>query len=883
MNFANLAGTILDNKYRLDKLIGKGGMSAVYLAYQLSSNREVAIKVISPELAQNPHFVERFRRETHIAADLQHPNITQVYDFGHNYVVMQVLRGGTLADRLNQPIKLEEVVNLLLPLAAALDYAHIKGVIHRDIKPENIMFDQNGAVKLVDFGIAHLQNATSALTHAGMRIGTHHYMPPEQWRGNDITSATDQYAVGVMVYRLVTGHFPFDAQEMHELMYKHLEEEPRLAHEVNKSLTPAMSDIIGRALNKDPKQRYPNVMAFAQAFTWSALGVHASAVLNSNPYARTPAFTVLPTVEHKQVKPDRTSWWMGGAAVGVILVMAILMMIVFSGGGNDDALAAELTEEVAIAEVTEEITEEPTPTELPSATPTETSVPTETSPPTVTPTAVPTSRPFAVNDDAVGFHFAASGEQLSEVLEGDALAPDVASFLTIDGGDAIAEPAYLFIQPGTEIMLDSVSNARATIRMMLYPGGDILVNVGQYTAGGVEIQLMEDLNIRILSQSACVSAEYVSETEVQFACYADSSCTLALDLDTTFDLPESSSVLVDVPNRELISEFMPITPELAAHYADLVPQFMGNLACLLPYIGVEEPTATPQPTQPTTNPATDNSGNNTNNNHSTDNDQDGILNDSDSCPNQGDEGYGLQSNGCPVPAPAQPSATSIPDSDGDGVLDPSDACPNQGNQGYGLQANGCPVPPPPPTATPIPDNDGDGVSNSADACPNQGSIGWGIQPNGCPIQPTATPVPDNDGDGVSNSADACPNQGSIGWGIQPNGCPIQPTATPIPDNDGDGVPNSSDQCPSNAGPAPHGCPDNDGDGYHNGIDACPSQGDIGYGLQSNGCPVPAPLDSDGDGIPDDIDDCPFTPGPASRNGCPIKPVEDPPCDGCEIP
>ncbi len=176
-------------------------------------------------------------------------------------------------------------------------------------------------------------------------------------------------------------------------------------------------------------------------------------------------------------------------------------------------------------------------------------------------------------------------------------------------------------------------------------------------------------------------------------------------------------------------------------------------------------------------------------------DGDGVPDDADACPNQGDAGYGLDANGCPNPAP---------DADGDGVPDDADACPNQGDAGYGLAENGCPVP--------APDADGDGVPDDADECPNQGDAGYGLAENGCPNPaPTTTPTsaPDADGDGVPDDADACPNQGDAGYGLDANGCP-----NPAPDADGDGVPDDQD--------------------------ACPNEGDTGYGLDANGCPNPAP-------------------------------------------
>ena len=207
MSLDNLAGTTL-GQYQLRDLLGVGGMSAVYRAYQPSLKREVAVKVLAATLAQNTDYLERFNREAQTAASLQHPRIIHVYDYGTergvSYVAMQLLSGGTLQERLVERTRggqrfttLPEMADLLRQMASALDYAHSQGVVHRDIKPGNIMFDALGNAFLVDFGIARLLHAASSLTGTGAPIGTPAYMPPEQWRGQDIGPAPDQYRLAV--------------------------------------------------------------------------------------------------------------------------------------------------------------------------------------------------------------------------------------------------------------------------------------------------------------------------------------------------------------------------------------------------------------------------------------------------------------------------------------------------------------------------------------------------------------------------------------------------------------------------------------------------------------------------------------------------------------
>jgi len=192
---------------------------------------------------------------------------------------MRLLTGGTLAERVaqreaeNRPLpSLGEVSLLLSQLAGAFDYAHSRGVIHRDIKPSNIMFDNQGNAFLVDFGIAKLLSTTSALTGTGMMLGTPLYMAPEQWRAEPPTAATDQYALGVTIYQLLTGHVPFEAPTPFGLMHKHLNETPTPLHIVRSDLPEAVTITLQRALAKNPADRFPTVTAFAQSFEQSSSG-----------------------------------------------------------------------------------------------------------------------------------------------------------------------------------------------------------------------------------------------------------------------------------------------------------------------------------------------------------------------------------------------------------------------------------------------------------------------------------------------------------------------------------------------------------------------------------------------------------------------------------
>ncbi|HVO42277.1 MAG TPA: bifunctional serine/threonine-protein kinase/formylglycine-generating enzyme family protein [Aggregatilineales bacterium] len=282
MDLENLTGQQFGN-YLLQERLGAGGMATVYRGRQVNLRRDVAVKVLSRLLASDPGYVERFDREAHTAALLEHPHIVTVYDFGTageiSYVVMRLLSGGTLADRLSaraaspQPLpSLGEIAELLRQLGSALDYAHANGIIHRDMKPGNIMFDEQGQAYIVDFGIAKLLNDSAKLTKAGMAMGTPSYMSPEQCRGKPASPASDQYAVSVLVFLLVTGHLPFEGSSAISVMNRQISEPPPNPKNYNASLPDTLVRVLMQGLAKLPDQRFASVSAFADAFRTAVAG-----------------------------------------------------------------------------------------------------------------------------------------------------------------------------------------------------------------------------------------------------------------------------------------------------------------------------------------------------------------------------------------------------------------------------------------------------------------------------------------------------------------------------------------------------------------------------------------------------------------------------------
>jgi len=261
-------------KYRIIEHLGSGGMAEVYKAYHPGLDRYVAIKVLHSFLADEEDFLTRFRREARVVAMLRHPNIIQVYDFDFDaetnayYMVMEFIDGPTLKARLqemarqDQILPLEEAVHIVTAVAGALDYAHQRGMVHRDVKPANIMFTQDGQVILTDFGIAKMVN-TTALTASGAMVGTPAYMAPEQGMGQAGDERADIYSLGIILYQLVTGHLPFDADTPLGIILKHINDLLPPPTAFNPDLPPAIEAVIMRALAKSPDDRYQTAGEFA--------------------------------------------------------------------------------------------------------------------------------------------------------------------------------------------------------------------------------------------------------------------------------------------------------------------------------------------------------------------------------------------------------------------------------------------------------------------------------------------------------------------------------------------------------------------------------------------------------------------------------------------
>ncbi|MBN8721511.1 MAG: serine/threonine protein kinase [Acidobacteria bacterium] len=275
-------GQIIDNKYLIETEVGEGGTGTVYQARHVKLDMTCAIKILHNKFTDDPVAIERFRREAYASMQIRHPNAIAVMDFGTTpnnlvYVVMEYLVGITLRDRLEQkPIfTIQEANALMQPICEAVNVAHKVGIVHRDLKPENIFLDHSKGneevVKVLDFGIARMTSVTEdqqkramRLTQEGILIGTPHYMSPEQCYGRDVDARSDVYALGIMLYEMLTGQLPFDDRSLSIVAVKQAREKARPTYEINPNVPHIVNAVVMKAMEKKAENRPPSVMAFAQ-------------------------------------------------------------------------------------------------------------------------------------------------------------------------------------------------------------------------------------------------------------------------------------------------------------------------------------------------------------------------------------------------------------------------------------------------------------------------------------------------------------------------------------------------------------------------------------------------------------------------------------------
>jgi beta-lactam-binding protein with PASTA domain/predicted Ser/Thr protein kinase len=375
--------TVFNGRYELHRRLGKGGMAEVFLARDLQLDRPVAVKVLFPEYANDPNFVARFRREAQAAANLNHPNIVGVFDWGQEhgtyFIVMEYVEGRSLADliRTNGRVPATTAVDVATDIAAALGAAHRAGVLHRDIKPGNIMVTPAGMVKVADWGIGRALDASveDNLTQTGAVMGTATYFSPEQAQGLPLDQGSDLYALGVVLYEMLTGRTPFTGDSPVSIAYKHVQEPPRPPRSINLDIPVELEAITMQLLEKKPADRYASaddlradLRRYREGFRVHAMQRETGAAAVAGTAVATTASTagtqVVPqvgaTVSQHRVEepggpayvappPERSGGWVFVVAlVALLAVLAGLLYLlaqnfnVFEDDGEPDAVQIDI-------------------------------------------------------------------------------------------------------------------------------------------------------------------------------------------------------------------------------------------------------------------------------------------------------------------------------------------------------------------------------------------------------------------------------------------------------------------------------------------------------------------------------------------------------------
>lgn len=347
--------TMLGDRYEIGETLGRGGMAEVHEGYDLRLGRRVAVKILRPELARDPAFHQRFRREAHSAAALNHPNIVAVYDTGEDtlgsgptavtvpYIVMEYVDGMTLRQLLGSGRRLlpERALEITSGILAALDYSHRHGIVHRDIKPANVMLTRNGEVKVMDFGIARALAAQGqTMTATSQVMGTAQYLSPEQARGEVVDARSDLYSTGCVLYELLSDRPPFVGESPVSVAYQHVSEQPAPPSQLDSQVTPQVDAVVLRALAKSPDQRYQTAAEFKadvdRAIVGAPVTAPVPAVVAPEATAMMPAVadTPPPPPTGEDEKKKKSPWVWVGVIVAVLLlaVGAIALANTLFGG-----------------------------------------------------------------------------------------------------------------------------------------------------------------------------------------------------------------------------------------------------------------------------------------------------------------------------------------------------------------------------------------------------------------------------------------------------------------------------------------------------------------------------------------------------------------------
>ncbi len=365
-------GALFDGRYRIVGRLGQGGMARVFLAQDESLHRQVAVKVLADRHSDDPHFIERFQREARAAARLNHPNIVQVYDqsqtAGMSYIVQEYVEGETLKDliRRESPIDPRRAITIALQILAALRVAHQQGVIHRDVKPQNILVQPDGKIKVADFGIASAGD--TEMTEAGSIVGTAQYLAPEQARGLPVGPPADLYAVGIVLYEMLSGRVPFEGEAAVTVAMRHVQEAPEALTDRNPLVPVALESVVMRALAKDPTQRYQSADQMGIELDRVRQGlpisdetsvIGAATIAMTRLASETLIAPPLPPREPPPTRggnPNRKRLWILLLVLGVVLLAVVAGVYAFTrgdsaGGGGGGATTASTATTSALVEI----------------------------------------------------------------------------------------------------------------------------------------------------------------------------------------------------------------------------------------------------------------------------------------------------------------------------------------------------------------------------------------------------------------------------------------------------------------------------------------------------------------------------------------------------
>ncbi|MGO3085450.1 Stk1 family PASTA domain-containing Ser/Thr kinase, partial [Ancrocorticia populi] len=371
---------VLGHRYEVGDLIGRGGMAQVHLGYDTRLSRTVAIKILRTDLAQDPMFLARFRREAQSAAALNHPSIVSVYDTGEEqivstmgkeiplpYIVMEYVKGRTVASLLTDgdPVPISEAVQIIVGVLSALEYSHHEGIIHRDIKPGNVMLTPDGKVKVMDFGIARaIADSAATMTQTNSVVGTAQYLSPEQARGEVVDARSDLYSAGCLFYELLTGKPPFTGDSAVSVAYQHVSETPRPASLIAPDIPDSIDRVVMKSLAKGRDNRYQSAAEFREDVLSAARGegvdapsvtswnmrpipvvapTQVATAVEGNPTTGTMAALseqdpedtgVQPAVDEKSKKRNKIMIWAG--VIILILAIAGIVYAITTSGDDDE-------------------------------------------------------------------------------------------------------------------------------------------------------------------------------------------------------------------------------------------------------------------------------------------------------------------------------------------------------------------------------------------------------------------------------------------------------------------------------------------------------------------------------------------------------------------